>query len=96
MKAEKKVDDFQLRWIYLDARSHHARLELPTGPLERLDRWAQEKLIDPWVVPVLKKMHANMDSEVLMGGHDCPGVPDAVPSPSPSSFTPHVGPQGRR
>ena len=31
MKAGKKVDDFRCRWIYLDARSHHARLELPTA-----------------------------------------------------------------
>ena len=31
MKAGKKVDAFRRRWIYLDAQSHHALLELPTG-----------------------------------------------------------------
>ena len=67
MKVGKNVDDFQRRWIYLDARSHHARLELLAGPSEKLDRWSHENLTDPRVAPVLKKMHADMGSEALTG-----------------------------
>ena len=80
----------------MDAWSHHARLELPAGPLEKLDQWSHEKLTDPQAAPVLKKMQADMGFVVLMGGHDCLEVPDAAPGPSPSSLAPHVGPQGRR
>ena len=47
MKVAKKVDDFWRKWIYLDARSHHASLELPAERPEKQPQWSHEKLTDP-------------------------------------------------
>ena len=63
MMAGKKVENFQRKWVFMEASSLHARLELP----EKLDWWGDEKLTDPLVRPLLKKMEADLKAEKLTG-----------------------------
>ena len=67
MRDGKKVEDFRRKWIYMDAKGLHARLELPTEMAEKLDQWAHEKLTDPRAAPVLKKMTMDLEVEKLTG-----------------------------
>ena len=47
MRVRKKVEDFRRKWIYMDARGLHARLELPTEMPEKMDQWAHENSPTP-------------------------------------------------
>ena len=56
MRAGKKVEDFWRKWIYMDTKGLHARLELPTVMPEKLGLWGHEKLTDPRATLVLRLM----------------------------------------
>ena len=61
------MEDIRNKWIFLDAKHTHARLELPTAPPTPLEGWAHEKVIDPRAELLLEKMTADLKAEKLTG-----------------------------
>ena len=51
----------------MDTKRSHAMLELPTGLPTSEKGWSHEKLTDPLVRPLLKKMEADLKAEKLTG-----------------------------
>ena len=54
------MEDFQNKWIFMDAKRSHARLELQTVLPTPLDGWAHEKLTDPWAEQLLERMTGDL------------------------------------
>ena len=58
LRVAKKVEGYQQRWVYMDARQTNRLLMIPTDPAEKITVWGHEKLTDPRMEPVLERMAA--------------------------------------
>ena len=59
-RTRKKVEDAQNKWVLMDAKCSHDQLELPTGLPSSEKGWFSEKIIDPHLRPLMRKMEAGL------------------------------------
>ena len=66
-RAGKKVEDAVKRWVLMDAKCSQSSLKLPTAFPVSEKWWRSEKITDPSLTPLVKKMEKELKSEKLMG-----------------------------
>lgn len=66
-RAGKKVEDVRNKWVFMDAKCSHDLLELPTELTTSEKGWSSDKITDPQLRPLMRKMEADLKVEKLTG-----------------------------
>ena len=66
-RAGKKVEDVQNKWVLMDAKCSHDLLELPTELPTSEKGWFSEKITDPHLKPLMRKMEDDLKVEKQTG-----------------------------
>ena len=66
-RAGKKVDDAVKRWVLMDAKCSQSSLKMPTAFPISEKWWHSEKITDPSLTQLVRKMEKELKSEKLTG-----------------------------
>ncbi|KAE8820455.1 hypothetical protein D1007_01603 [Hordeum vulgare] len=65
LKAGKKVEGYQSRWVLMDARQQSSFLVIPLSPPEQTPRWSHKKITDPRKEPVLDRVPSLTEAHMI-------------------------------